>query len=139
MGYAPNLVSAPAILQQTHLKILVPTTGVAPDSTRATILRSISRSPTLDVTRPGGVNVSEASNGSIDGHDRQFLLQLWSTQLNCPQLGAQDDFFEAGGSSMQVIEMLMTVSSKFGKEIDYAEFFQNPCVDRLTQLLEARG
>ena len=40
---------------------------------------------------------------------------------------------------MQVIEMLMTVSSKFGKEIDYAEFFQNPCVDRLTQLLEARG
>lgn len=81
--------------------------------------------------------MSEAINGSADGHNREFLLQLWSTQLNCPQLLAQDDFFEAGGSSMQVIEMLMTVSSKFGKEIDYAEFFQNPCVERLTQLLDA--
>lgn len=72
-----------------------------------------------------------------NGDTNEYLLQLWSTQLNCPRLNAQDDFFEAGGSSMQVIEMLTTVSERFGKEIDYAEFFQNPCVDRLTQLLQA--
>jgi acyl carrier protein len=49
----------------------------------------------------------------------------------------RDDFFEAGGSSMQVIEMLTTVAEKFGKEIDYAEFFIDPCIDKLTRLLEA--
>ena len=67
----------------------------------------------------------------------EYLLQLWSTQLNSPRLNARDDFFEAGGSSMQVIEMLTTVSEKFGKEIDFTEFFTNPCIDKLTQLLEA--
>ena len=71
------------------------------------------------------------------GDTNEYLLQLWSTQLNRPRLTVQDDFFDAGGSSMQVIEMLTTVSEKFGREIDYSEFFKNPCVDRLTQLLGA--
>ena len=66
-----------------------------------------------------------------------YLLQLWTSQLNRPGLSAQDDFFDAGGSSMQVIEMLMTVADKYRKEIDFAEFFKNPCVRRLSELLEA--
>ena len=72
-----------------------------------------------------------------NGPTNEYLLDLWSTQLNHPRLNVGDDFFEAGGSSMQVIEMLTTVTEKFGKEIDYAEFFKNPCVDKLSQLLEA--
>ena len=67
----------------------------------------------------------------------EYLLQLWRTQLNTPGLNVRDDFFEAGGSSMQVIEMLTTVAEEFDKEIDFAEFFTNPCVDKLSQLLEA--
>jgi len=38
---------------------------------------------------------------------------------------------------MQVIEMLMTVANKFGKEIDYAEFFKEPCILKLSELLGA--
>jgi acyl carrier protein len=72
-------------------------------------------------------------NIAADGDD--YLLQLWSTQLNRPGIGVRDDFFEAGGSSMQVIEMLMSVSNKYGKEIDYAEFFKEPCIRKLTELL----
>ena len=71
--------------------------------------------------------------------NEDYLLQLWRTELSCPAIGPRDDFFDAGGSSMQVIEMLMTVAEKFGKEIDFAEFFKNPCVLRLSELLEAPG
>jgi acyl carrier protein len=63
------------------------------------------------------------------------LQQLWSAQLNRPSVDIDDDFFDSGGSSMQVIEMLMTVSTKYGKEIDYAEFFKEPSIRRLSQLL----
>ena len=73
------------------------------------------------------------TNGCVN----EYLLQLWSSQLERPRISALDDFFESGGSSMQVIEMLTTVAEKFGKEIDYAEFFKNPCVDNLGKLLEA--
>jgi acyl carrier protein len=80
-------------------------------------------------------------NGAINydtvGSSREYLLQLWSAQLNRPDIGEQEDFFEAGGSSMQVIEMLMTVSSTFGREIDYAAFLREPCVRKLSELLES--
>ena len=81
--------------------------------------------------------MSETLNGSVQSTDRSYLQQLWSTQLNVPRVDVNDDFFESGGSSMQVIEMLMTVSNKFGKEIDYAEFFKDPCIRRLDELLTA--
>jgi hypothetical protein len=81
--------------------------------------------------------MSTSNNGGTYTASEEYLLQLWGTQLNRPQLGTHDDFFDAGGSSMQVIEMLMTVSDKYGKEIDFAEFFKNPCVHRLKELLEA--
>ena len=73
---------------------------------------------------------------STEPSNRNYLIQLWSEQLNHPDVGIQDDFFEAGGSSMQVIEMLMTVSDKFGKNIDFAEFFKEPCIRKLSELLE---
>jgi len=76
-----------------------------------------------------------AAHETLDS-DRTWLLKLWSTELGRPNLAAHDDFFDAGGSSMQVIEMLTTVAEKFGKEIDFAEFFKNPCVSRLSELLE---
>ena len=77
------------------------------------------------------------SGCGMQSSNSTYLVQLWSEQLNHPDVGLQDDFFEAGGSSMQVIEMLMTVSDKFGKEIDFAEFFKEPCIRKLSELLEA--
>ncbi len=82
--------------------------------------------------------MSTAAHHVIDSEaDTDYLLQLWSTVLNRPNMGLQEDFFNCGGSSMQVIEMLTTVSERFNKEIDFAEFFKNPCVLRLSELLQA--
>ena len=76
-------------------------------------------------------------NHGMESSSRDYLVQLWSTELNRPSVGELDDFFDAGGSSMQVIEMLMTVSNKYGKEIDFAEFFKEPCIRKLSELLES--
>jgi hypothetical protein len=76
------------------------------------------------------------ANVMLTTDKQSYLERLWSTQLRRPQIGLQDDFFEAGGSSMQVIEMLMTVANEFGRDIDYAEFFADPCIRRLSELLE---
>ena len=81
--------------------------------------------------------MSKDIDGRTADANREYLLQLWSAQLSRPGLSVCDDFFEVGGSSMQVIEMLTTVADRFGKEIDYAEFFQEPCVNKLCELLEA--
>jgi acyl carrier protein len=77
---------------------------------------------------------SDVANG-LDCANQVYLQQLWSAHLNLPGVSVSDDFFDAGGSSMQVIEMLMTVSNKFGKEIDYVEFFKEPCIRKLSELI----
>lgn len=80
----------------------------------------------------------DTDEGGAQGVRRQeYLIGLWSEHLNLSRLGILDDFFEAGGSSMQVIEMLTTVSSHFGKDIDYAEFFKEPCIRKLDELLDS--
>jgi acyl carrier protein len=81
--------------------------------------------------------MDQDSSGGMGTSNREFLTQLWCEQLNQPKVSIQDDFFEAGGSSMQVIEMLMTVANKFGKEIDFAEFFKEPCIRKLSELLDS--
>lgn len=72
-------------------------------------------------------------NNQVPG--REELAELWRTHLNLPHIAASEDFFEAGGSSMQVIEMLTSVSTRYGKEIDYAEFFKEPSLRKLGELL----
>jgi acyl carrier protein len=79
--------------------------------------------------------VSEQLTSSIDSSNLAYLQQVWSRQLNLPRVDIDEDFFESGGSSMQVIEMLITVSNKFGKEIDYVEFFKEPRIRKLGELL----
>ena len=63
------------------------------------------------------------------------ITDILADVTHVAKLGVKDDFFEAGGSSTQVIEMLMTISNKYGKEIDYAQFFKEPCIHKLTELL----
>jgi acyl carrier protein len=64
-----------------------------------------------------------------------YLIELWKKQLNLARIGIHDDFFAAGGSSMQVIEMLMAVAERFGVEIDFDAFFREPSIRRLSELL----
>jgi len=81
--------------------------------------------------------MENGSGRGMTAATQEYLTQLWSAQLGRPRIDISDDFFEAGGSSMQVIEMLTTVSTKFEKEIDYTEFFKDPCIRKLGDLLEA--
>lgn len=65
------------------------------------------------------------------------IRKLWSDLLERPQIGVLDDFFEAGGSSMQVIEMLSSVSKMFHKNIDHMAFFKEPSIRKLAELIES--
>jgi acyl carrier protein len=84
----------------------------------------------------GGFYMDSNTAGAVTSPSHEFLTELWTAQLNRPRIDICDDFFDAGGSSMQVIEMLMAVSNRFGKEIDYAEFFKDPCIRKLSELLD---
>lgn len=79
-----------------------------------------------------------SATGQLKSQIYEQLQKLWCDLLERPQINIQDDFFDSGGSSMQVIEMLWSVSTMFGKDIDHTEFFKDPCIRKLGELLETQ-
>lgn len=65
-----------------------------------------------------------------------YLGELWTKLLGLDTVGPDDDFFALGGSSMQVVEMLVAVSEHYNEQIEFVEFFKNPTVSNLSQLLK---
>ncbi|KQZ15357.1 MULTISPECIES: acyl carrier protein [unclassified Mesorhizobium] len=66
-----------------------------------------------------------------------YLRELWTKLLGLDTVGPDDDFFALGGSSMQVVEMLVAVSEHYNEQIEFVEFFKNPTVSNLSQLLKS--
>jgi acyl carrier protein len=64
------------------------------------------------------------------------LLVLVAPLVGVPELGVADDFFAAGGNSLQATQVLSRVRDAFGVEVGLPEFFAEPTVTRLAELVE---
>lgn len=45
------------------------------------------------------------------------LAEMWRDLLDRPDVGPEDDFFEAGGTSLTAIKFLQRVERKFGPDV----------------------
>ncbi|WP_437651322.1 acyl carrier protein [Sorangium sp. So ce362] len=64
-----------------------------------------------------------------------YLTQLWQDVLRVSEVRPEDDFFALGGDSMQLVRMLVTVSSELGRELDSDLFFQRPSIATLVRIV----
>ncbi|MET8944521.1 condensation domain-containing protein [Streptomyces sp. NPDC004542] len=62
------------------------------------------------------------------------LLAHWRRVLGTA-VGMDDDFFEAGGYSLQALELVALVEADTGRELDVAEWLDEPTPRRMAQLL----
>ncbi len=56
--------------------------------------------------------------------------------LGTTTVGAEDGFFELGGNSLQATQITARIRDKFGVEIDLLEFFTEPTVRHLAELID---
>jgi non-ribosomal peptide synthetase component F len=62
------------------------------------------------------------------------LAELWQRLLHARRIGAGDHFFECGGHSLLVMELVAAVRARFGVELPLKHLFERP---RLAELAEA--
>jgi acyl carrier protein len=62
----------------------------------------------------------------------KYLIGLWEELLKKDGIGTRADFFELGGSSMQMIMALSAVMEKFKVQLDVEKFLDDPCIHALT-------
>jgi len=64
------------------------------------------------------------------------LTAIWSDVLSGRAVGLDDDFFVLGGDSLQLINLVVLVSKRFGVDFDYDLFLQRPTIRCLATLIE---
>lgn len=63
------------------------------------------------------------------------LTKIWCQILKLQTIGITDDFFELGGQSLKVVQMLEEVAEYYGFKIQLCHFYKYPTIKNLEELL----
>lgn len=63
------------------------------------------------------------------------LQEIWSMFFNNQRIGIEDSFLELGGHSLMAVKLMNIVESKYNKNISLTNFFMNPTIKGLSQLI----
>jgi aspartate racemase len=63
------------------------------------------------------------------------LTQIWKRILGVPAVGVRDNFFDIGGHSLLVVQVISEIHKVFHRSLPIAVFFQNPTIEGMAQAL----
>lgn len=78
---------------------------------------------------------SEGEKVRPENEIQQQLLDVFSDVLRVDELSIHDDFFDLGGSSIKVVQMVALIKERCGKELRIVDVMENPTVKRLSEFL----
>lgn len=64
------------------------------------------------------------------------LVTIWSDFLKIEQISMDDNFFEIGGNSMKVFQLLSIINSSLNTDLKIISFFQYPTIETLAENLD---
>ncbi len=71
------------------------------------------------------------------GEVEEILSGIWSEVLNIEQVGRNDNFFDLGGHSLLMIQVLRKIKKKIKKEIKIVDLFTYPNIKLLSKYLNS--
>ena len=82
-------------------------------------------------------HVAGAGNAGLDDSDRiaRIVAQVWQEVLQAPVRGPEDDFFEAGGDSLQGVTFVMELERALDVELPLSVILEAPKFGRLCEIL----
>ncbi|MGR4884942.1 acyl carrier protein [Streptomyces sp. LARHCF249] len=89
----------------------------------------------------GSVGVASPDHAGHDGPDLEVLRAQvrvqWADALEHDDFGDDEDFFDAGGNSLLVAEIMAALGAELGVRLPLRLFFDHPTVNELTGALTA--
>ena len=67
----------------------------------------------------------------------QKIATIWQKILNIPNIGLDDNFFQIGGDSLLIIQLLLELNKNFDLNIDMQDIFQNLKLGELASFIDA--
>ncbi len=85
----------------------------------------------LNTKRQSSPHVAPESPAEI------LLVSIWENLLDRETIGLRDNFFALGGQSLLAVKILSRIESIFKLKISLREFFSNPTIQGMLEILEA--
>ncbi|MRX40046.1 amino acid adenylation domain-containing protein [Flavobacterium sp. LC2016-23] len=65
----------------------------------------------------------------------QKMVEIWQEVLGLEKVGITDNFFEMGGHSLIVAQVINRLNKQLNKTVSFKDFFSNPTIDALSKTL----
>lgn len=85
--------------------------------------------------QPPGVALQSAAGNETE----TMLLEIWRKVLGTDSVGLNDNFFDLGGTSLQLIQVHATITSVMRSDLTVVDLFQYPRISTLAARLAAKG
>ncbi len=73
------------------------------------------------------------------GEIERKLRDVWSIVLGFDEIGVEDNFFDLGGTSVQLMEVHERIQTEFGRELEIVAMFEHPKIANLARMLRGEG
>jgi amino acid adenylation domain-containing protein len=71
----------------------------------------------------------------VSNENEAYLKNLWEELLQLENISANDHFFELGGNSLMVIQMIVRIEKEKGIQLPLDSLFDSPTIEKLAPLL----
>jgi hypothetical protein len=85
--------------------------------------------------RAGGFS-EVAESGELPATLEGKLLRIWRKAIGNPRIGVNDNFFEAGGTSLKAVQTVAAIRRELQLQLSIVNIFECPTVRLLTEKLE---
>ncbi|QIJ66718.1 non-ribosomal peptide synthetase [Streptomyces sp. JB150] len=140
VGYLTGVTEQQLPAVREHLRALlpsymIPSWFVVLDELPVTSSGKVDRRrlPAPDPSRAGE---EPGERRPLTATERRLLREVVAPLLGEGRIGVHDDFFLAGGNSLQAVQLMSAIKRRFGVEIALGDFFASPTVARLAAAVD---
>ncbi|MGD9152039.1 MAG: amino acid adenylation domain-containing protein [Gammaproteobacteria bacterium] len=90
--------------------------------------------PIPDIKKTSQTSEYTAPNTSTE----KQLIKIWQKTLNIKEIGIKDNFFDLGGHSLLISQVLVDIDRKFKTNIGMQNFLSNPTICNLAKLIDGQ-
>jgi len=84
-------------------------------------------------------NITDSNEGTPRTALETSLLALWRKYLKVPSMGIFDNFFDFGGDSLLIVQIITELETSFRKTLPLSLIFRYPTVAQIAEVLQDEG
>ena len=136
-GASPAIPELRNYLRAKLPEHMVPSAFVVLDALPLTSNQKVDRRA---LPEPAGTRAAvDARFVAAETEAEQKIAAIWQQALGVDKIGIDDNFFDAGGHSLLMIEVQWKLKEAFEREVSLVEMFENPTVRLLAQRLGGKN